>query len=105
MIQSVKIIEPETGSFEVTMSDGSQLWVPDNIANRHRVMIQEWIDEGNAPEPYVEPEPTWLDKRLANMENGGYGTTGEQFEMIGEQGMDVYQAHIAKVKANIPKEI
>ena len=34
----------------------------------------------------------------------GDGTTGEQFEMIGEQGMEVYQAHIAKVKSDIPKE-
>ena len=78
--------------------------VPNDMGNRHRVMIQEWIDEGNTPEPYVEPEPHWIDKRLANMENGGYGTTGEQFEMIGEQGMEVYQAHIAKVKSDIPKE-
>jgi hypothetical protein len=77
--------------------------VPDNMSNRHRVMIQKWIDEGNTPEPYVAPEPSWLDKRLANMADGGYGTTGEQFEMIGEQGMDVYQAHIAKVKSDIPK--
>ena len=38
------------------------------------------------------------------MENGGYGTIGEQLEMIGEQGMDVYQTHIAKVKSDIPKE-
>ena len=83
----------------------SGMSVPDDMGNRHRVMIQEWIDEGNTPEPYVEPEPHWIDKRLANMENGGYGTTGEQFEMIGEQGMDVYQAHIAKVKSDIPKEI
>ncbi len=78
--------------------------VPNVQGNRHRVMIQEWIDAGNTPTPYVAPEPSWLDKRLANMENGGYGTTGEQFEMIGEQGMDVYQAHIAKVKSDIPKE-
>jgi len=70
-----------------------------------RFGITEWIDEGNTPEPYVEPEPSWIDKRLANIENGGYGTTGEQFEMIGEQGMEVYQAHIAKVKSDIPKEI
>jgi hypothetical protein len=78
--------------------------VPNVQGNRHRVMIQEWIDEGNTPEPYVAPEPSWIDKRLANMADGGYGTTGEQFEMIGEQGMDVYQAHIAKVKSDIPKE-
>ena len=82
----------------------SGMSVPNDMNNRHRVMIQEWIDDGNTPEPYVEPEPHWIDKRLANMENGGYGTTGEQFEMIGEQGMEVYQAHIAKVKSDIPKE-
>jgi len=67
--------------------------------------LKEWIDAGNTPTPYVEPEPHWIDKRLAKMADGGYGTTGEQFEMIGEQGMEVYQAHIAKVKTDIPKEI
>ena len=95
----------EDGSFAVNEGTPDRLFVPDNMGNRHRVMIQEWIDEGNTPEPYVEPEPHWIDKRLAKMENGGYGTTGEQFEMIGEQGMEVYQAHIAKVKSDIPKEI
>ena len=78
--------------------------VPDNMANSHRVMIQEWIDAGNTPTPYVAPELHWIDKRLANMKNGGYGSIGEQLEMIGEQGMDVFQAHIAKVKSDIPKE-
>jgi len=91
----------ESGSFRVN----NAINVPNNMDNRHRVMIQEWIDKGNTPEPYVEPEPHWIDKRLANMADGGYGTTGEQFEMIGEQGMEVYQAHIAKVKTDIPKEI
>ena len=91
----------EDGNFVVN----GNICVPDDMANRHRVAVQEWIDAGNTPTPYVEPEPHWVDKRLANMADGGYGTTGEQFEMIGEQGMDVYQAHIAKVKANIPKEI
>ena len=84
--------------------DGKRYGVPNDMGNRHRVMIQEWIDEGNTPDPYVAPEPHWIDKRLANMADGGYGTTGEQFEMIGEQGMEVYQAHIAKVKTDIPKE-
>ncbi len=105
-IRTVELLED--GGFiinkNVDADDDRQLCVPDNMDNRHRVMIQEWIDEGNTPEPYVAPEPSWLDKRLANMENGGYGTTGEQFEMIGEQGMEVYQAHIAKVKTDIPKE-
>jgi len=78
--------------------------VPNDPGNRHCVMVQEDIADGATVIPYVAPEPSWLDKRLANMENGGYGTTGEQFEMIGEQGMKVYQAHIAKVKSDIPKE-
>ena len=101
-IKTVKI--QIDGSFIVNSGATDQVVVPDDMANRHRVMIQEWIDDGNTPEPYVEPEPHWIDKRLANMADGGYGTTGEQFEMIGEQGMEVYQAHIAKVKTDIPKE-
>jgi hypothetical protein len=95
------VVTQEDGSYRVN----DEMSVPNDMDNRHRVMIQEWIDAGNTPTPYVAPEPHWIDKRLANMENGGYGTTGEQFEMIGEQGMDVYQAHIAKVKSDIPKEI
>jgi hypothetical protein len=78
--------------------------VPNDPGNRHCVMVQEDIADGASVIPYVEPEPSWIDKRLANMADGGYGTTGEQFEMIGEQGMKVYQAHIAKVKSDIPKE-
>jgi hypothetical protein len=77
--------------------------VPNDPGNRHCVMVQEDIADGASVIPYVAPEPSWLDKRLANMADGGYGTTGEQFEMIGEQGMEVYQAHIAKVKTDIPK--
>ena len=79
--------------------------IPNRPGNGYYDAVQDWIALGNTPTPYVEPEPSWLDKRLANMENGGYGTTGEQFEMIGEQGMEAYQAHIAKVKSDIPKEI
>ncbi len=107
-MEITKVAMQEDGSFlvnkNVDANDDRQICVPDNMDNHYRVMIQEWIDAGNTPTPYVEPEPHWIDKRLANMENGGYGTTGEQFEMIGEQGMEVYQAHIAKVKSDIPKE-
>jgi len=83
------------------LSDGRG--IPFAEGNRDYAEYLEWIDKGNTPEPYVEPEPSWIDKRLAKMADGGYGTTGEQFEMIGEQGMGVYQAHIAKVKTDIPK--
>ena len=90
----------EDGSYRIN----DEMSVPNDMGNHHRVMIQEWIDAGNTPTPYVAPEPHWVDKRLANMANGGYGSIGEQLEMIGEQGMDVYQSHIAKVKSDIPKE-
>ena len=102
------VVLQEDGSFivnkNVDANDNQQLIVPDDMSNRHRVDIQEWIDAGNTPEPYVAPEPHWTDKRLAKIADGGYGSIGEQLEMIGEQGMDVYQSHIAKVKSDIPKE-
>ena len=92
----------KSGGYHVIM-DGKSYGVPNAPDNRHYHMVQEWIDDGNTPTPYVAPEPHWIDKRLANMANGGYGSIGEQLEMIGEQGMDVYQTHIAKVKSDIPK--
>jgi len=88
-----------------TASDEGELTISGDAAgNRHYTMVQEWIDDGNTPTPYVAPEPHWIDKRLASVADGGYGTIGQQLEMIGEQGMDVFQAHIAKVKSDIPKE-
>ena len=97
----------EDGSFLVNKnadakSEG-QLCVPNDMGNRHRVMVQEWIDAGNTPTAYVAPEKSWVDKRTANMADGGYGTITEQLEMIGEQGMDKFQTHIAKVKTDNPK--
>ena len=49
----------EDGSFlvnkNVDANDDRQLSVPDDMGNRHRVMIQEWIDVGNTPTPFVGP--------------------------------------------------
>jgi len=98
-MEITKVVLQEDGSYQVNDS----MTVPDNMNNRHRVMVQEWIDAGNTPTPYVEPEKSWTDKRTASMADGGYGTWAEQLEMIGEQGMTVYQAHIATVKSNHPK--
>ena len=93
------VVIQEDGSYQVNDS----MSVPDDMGNRHRMMVQEWIDDGNTPTPYVAPEPHWIDKRLANMAKGGYGSIGEQLEMIGEQGLDAFKSHIAKVKQDIPK--
>jgi len=87
----------------VINKETDNMGVPNSPDNRHYQMVQEWIDAGNTPTPYVEPEKSWVDKRTASMADGGYGTWSEQLEMIGEQGMTVYQAHIATVKSNHPK--
>ena len=49
------------------------------------------------------PIPTWEEKRTASKADGGYGTWGEQFEMIGEGTMAAYKTHIAAVKTRHPK--
>ena len=105
------VVTQEDGSFlvnkNVDANDDRQICVPDNMGNRYRVMIQEWIDDGNTPEPYVAPEPHWIDKRLANIENGGYGSIGEQLDMLywdKENGTNNWKKHIDKVKSDIPKE-
>ena len=47
----------ETGNYVVnknlTSSDATELTIPIDPANRHYVMVQEWIAEGNTPKPYV----------------------------------------------------
>jgi len=97
----------DDGSFivnkNVDANDNRQLCVPDDMGNRHRVMIQEWIDEGNTPEPYVEPEIPYQDKRIQ-----AYGRIGDQLDMQYKDlvnGTTVWKDHIAKVKSDIPKEI
>ena len=47
----------DDGSFivnkNVDANDDRQLNVPDDMGNRHRVMIQEWIDDGGVVGPSV----------------------------------------------------
>lgn len=63
------------GSINVTVEDqpeGTSITVPDDMANKDRVALEEWMAEGNIITPYVEPEakpagPT-LEERLAVLE-------------------------------------
>ena len=93
------------GAFIVNKSDtydGRQLAVPDDMGNRHRVMIQEWIDAGNTPTPYTAPEEPYQDKRIK-----AYGSINEQLDMQYKDLVNdttVWKDHIAKVKSDIPKE-
>jgi hypothetical protein len=41
----------------VALDDGTVLWVPNDIANRHRAELGEWETEGNAIQIYAPPEP------------------------------------------------
>ena len=77
--------------------------IPDDPANSDYAEYLEWVEEGNTPDAYVAPEKSWQEKRQANIAGGGYGEITEQLEIIGEQGMTVFQAHIAAVKAAHPK--
>ena len=88
----------ENGVFRVN----EKFSVPDDMGNRDRVMIQEWIDAGNTPTPYVEPEIPYQDKRIT-----AYGRIGDQLDMQYKDlvnGTTEWKDHIAKVKSDIPKE-
>ena len=93
------------GMYDVVfVGDAIVYAVPNDSSNRHCQEVQEWIEEGNTPEAAdALPDPTWLEKRQADVAGGGYGAVTEQLEIIGEQGMTVFQAHIAAVKAAHPK--
>ena len=49
-------------------------------------------------EPEVEEMPEWLQKRL-----DAYGLPNDQLEYITENGLEAWQAHVAKIKADNPK--
>ncbi len=54
-IQSAKPNQDETG-FVVTLLSGGVQSVPNDMSNRHRVMLQAWLDEGNTLDP-ADPLP------------------------------------------------
>ena len=51
------------GTMQVLLADSQMLFVPDDMANRHRRKLQAWIDAGNTPTPYSAPVKTWEENR------------------------------------------
>ena len=73
-IQSIQL--EVDGTRLVIFTDGTGASVPPNDTERYGIMIQEWIDAGNTPTPYVEPEIHYVDKRRY-----AYGSIGDQMDM------------------------
>ena len=99
-IQSIQL--EEDGTRLVIFTDGTGASVPPNDTERYGIMIQEWIDAGNTPTPYVEPEIHYVDKRIT-----AYGSIGDQLDMQYRDlvnGTTVWKDHISKVKSDIAKE-
>ena len=72
-IVSAAHIDPDMPVVQVTYDDGTVWNVPDDMANRHRIELQDWIDnEGGEVKAYEvppaeKPAPT-IEERLAALE-------------------------------------
>ena len=100
IIQSIQL--EEDGTRLVIFTDGTGASVSPNDTDHYGEMIQKWIDAGNTPTPYVEPEVNYVDKRRT-----AYGSIGDQLDMQYRDlvnGTTEWKDHIAKVKSDIAKE-
>ena len=97
-IQSIQL--EVDGTRLVNFSDGTGMSVPSNDTDHYGQMIQEWIDAGNTPTPYVEPEVHYVDKRRT-----AYGSIGDQLDKIYHEGIDAWKNDMIKpIKDKYPKE-
>ena len=58
-MEITKVALQKDGSYQVN----DNVFVPDDLGNRHRRKVQEWIDAGNTPTPYSAPVKTWEENR------------------------------------------
>lgn len=59
-MEITKVAIQEDGSYLVN----DAMSVPNDMGNRHRVMVQGWIDAGNTPTPAPEKRGWRIDKRI-----------------------------------------
>ncbi len=89
----------------VTQADGNfwvngQSGVPNDMNNPIRQDIQNWLDAGNTPDPYVAPVKTWSENRQAE-----YAKLN-QFEMQFDDQRDsttTWVDAVNAIKAQFPK--
>lgn len=100
-IQTVKLVNDQDGNASGYLVNGS-MSVPMAEGNRHYAMVQDWIAEGNIPEPAdVPPAPTYQELRAA-----AYPSLEEQQDMQywdAVNGTTTWVDAIAAVKAQYPK--
>ena len=84
----------------IRVSDGASFTVG-TTGNRDWEEYSQWLSKGDTPDPYVEPEVPYQDKRIQ-----AYGSIGDQLDMQYrdlKDGTTEWKDHIAKVKLDIPK--
>jgi len=109
-IQSAQYEEGST-VIKVTMDNGQEHCVPDDMDNTDRQALAEWEAEGNTIAPYVEPE-----KGYEELRRGEYPDMGDQFDALWKQlnqdrlnGKELIQPaddelnRVLAVKAKYPK--
>ncbi len=96
----------DNGGHEVEVSDDT---VVDTINGVHHLLTPERQAEEVTKAAIYANGATYrvlmavYAKRDASLAMGGYGTYGEQFDIMYHQGMDAWKAHIEQVKINNPK--
>ena len=85
----------------IRVSDGASFSIG-ATGNSDWEEYSQWLKKGNTPDPYVEPELGYQDKRLM-----AYASIGDQLDMQYRDlvnGTTEWKDHIAQVKLDIPKE-
>ena len=85
----------------IRVSDGASFSIG-ATGNSDWEEYSQWLKKGNTPDPYVEPELGYQDKRLM-----AYASIGDQLDMQYRDlvnGTTEWKDHISKIKSDIAKE-
>ena len=97
IITNAIYLDPDHSSILADFN-GKDLSIPVCPGNWH---YDEIVEQGIEIAPYVEPEPSWGDSRIA-----AYGSIGDQLDMQYWDGVNdttVWADHVAAVKSTYPK--